>query len=75
MQGSWGQLGKRRATANSPGDRQNLQHKYLQQKTEKFHLLRGPDASTKLETGKRQMGESHVKTRTFIFCLADVKVA
>ena len=28
---------------------------YLQQKTEKFHLFRGPEAPTKLETGKRQM--------------------
>lgn len=40
-------------TAKSPRDRQNLQQRYLQQKTEKFHLLSSPDASTELETGKR----------------------
>lgn len=47
-----GAAGKRRATADSPGDRQNLQHEYLQQKTEKFHLLRGPDAINKIRDRK-----------------------
>lgn len=47
-----GAAGKRRTTADIPGDRQNLQHKYLQQKTEKFHLLRGPDAINKIRDRK-----------------------
>lgn len=46
--GSWEET----TTADSPGDRQNLQHKYLQQKTEKFHLLRGPDAINKIRDRK-----------------------
>lgn len=40
-------------TANGPREKQE-QQEYLQQKTEKFHLLSSPDAPTKLETGKRQ---------------------
>lgn len=55
-------------TANSTRDKQKQQQKYLQQKTEKFHLLSSPDAPTKLETGKRQtdVEKNHVKTRIFI---------
>lgn len=41
----------------------NLQQVYLQQKTEKFHLLSSPVAPTKLETGKRQTdGEKSCKS-------------
>lgn len=63
-------------TASSPRDKQK-QQEYLQQKTEKFHLLSSPDAPTKLETGKRQTdGEKdHVKTGLFISSLADAKAA
>lgn len=45
--------GVRQQSAKSPRDKQK-QREYLQQKTEKFHLLSGPDAPTKLETRERQ---------------------
>lgn len=59
------------------GPRESQKQEYLQQKTEKFHLLSSPDAPTKLETGKRQTdGEkNHVKPGIFISSLADIMVA
>lgn len=64
-------------TASSPRVKQKRQQKYLQQKTEKFHLFSSPEAPTKLETGKRQTdGEkNHVKPGIFISSLIDVKAA
>lgn len=44
-----------RKTAKSPRDKQKQQQKYLQQKTEKFHLFSSPDAPIKLETRDRHM--------------------
>lgn len=66
-----------RGTANGPRAKPKQQQEYLQQKTEKFHLLSSPDAPTKSETGKRQTdGEkNHVKPGIFISSLADVKAA
>lgn len=66
--------GQRWEGTKSPRDKQDLKQKYLQQKTEKFHLLSSPDASTKSDRDT-QMEKSHVKTGTFILCLVDVKVA
>lgn len=67
--------GQRREGTKSPRDKQDLQQKYLQQKTEKFHLLSSPDASTSQTERDTQTEKSRVKTGTFILCLVDVKVA
>lgn len=47
--------GQRWEGTKSPRDKEDLQ-KYLQQKTEKFHLLSSPDASTKSDRERHTDG-------------------
>lgn len=55
--------GQRREGTKSPRDRQDLQQKYLQQKTEKFHLLSSPDASTKSDRERHTDGKESCENR------------
>lgn len=54
--------GQRWEGTKSPRDKQDLQ-KYLQQKTEKFHLLSSPDASTKSDRERHTDGRESCENR------------
>lgn len=75
MQG--GQLGKRPVTANRPRDRHrtfNTSTYNRKQRNFTCSVVLMHQQNQRQERD-RQTGKSHVKTRTFIFCLVDVRVA